>query len=131
MVIPAMDYIDEVFTTGMLAEEAFDPAIRAAVGLAKKTLNKYYSLTDSSRVYRVAMSNYFPATQDEDGDDTDTPFQFCIPGTSWIISGTRNGQETGSILRIPSFATYMTPTLLFVPAMTWDPPLTATWSKSM
>ena len=55
MVIPAMDYIDEVFTTGMLTEEAFDPAIRAAVGLAKKTLNKYYSLTDSSRVYHVAM----------------------------------------------------------------------------
>ena len=127
MVILAMDYIDEVFTTSMLAEEAFNPAIRMAVGLTKKTLNKYYSLTDSSRVYCVAMSKYFPATQDKG----DTPFQLCIPGTSWIISGMWNGQQTGSIVHIPSFTTYKTPTLVFVLAMTWDPPLTAMWSKSM
>jgi hypothetical protein len=131
MVIPAMDYINEVFTTGMLAEEAFNPAICAAVGLAKKTLNKYYSLTDLSRVYCMAISKYFPATQDEGSDNTDTPFQFCIPGTSWIISSTQNGQQTGLILHIPLFITYMTPILLFVLAMTWDPPPTAMWLKSM
>ncbi|KIK17267.1 hypothetical protein PISMIDRAFT_111858, partial [Pisolithus microcarpus 441] len=55
MVIPAMDYINEVFTTGMLDEERFDPSIHAAVGLAKKTLNKYYSLMDTSDLYRIAM----------------------------------------------------------------------------
>ncbi|KAI5985181.1 hypothetical protein EDD15DRAFT_2113745, partial [Pisolithus albus] len=55
MVIPAMDYIDKVFTTGMLDEERFDPSIRAAVGLTKKTLNKYYSLTDTSDLYRIVM----------------------------------------------------------------------------
>ncbi|KIM52767.1 hypothetical protein SCLCIDRAFT_140432 [Scleroderma citrinum Foug A] len=55
MVIPAMDYIDEVFTTSMLDHTRFDPAIHAAIGLAKKTLNKYYSLTDSSKVYCIAM----------------------------------------------------------------------------
>ena len=56
MVIPAMDYVDEVFTTGMLDHTRFDPAIRATIGLAKMTLNKYYSLTDSSKVYRIVMS---------------------------------------------------------------------------
>ena len=56
MVIPAVDYVDEVFTTGMLNHNRFDPAIRTAVGLAKNTLNKYYSLTDSSKVYHIAMS---------------------------------------------------------------------------
>ena len=56
MVIPAVDYVDEVFTTGMLDHNHFDPAIHTAVGLAKNTLNKYYSLTDSSKVYRIAMS---------------------------------------------------------------------------
>ncbi|KAI6125605.1 hypothetical protein EDD16DRAFT_1474107, partial [Pisolithus croceorrhizus] len=55
MVIPAMDYINEVFTTGMLDEEWFNPSIHAAVGLAKKTLNKYYSLTDTSDLYCIMM----------------------------------------------------------------------------
>ena len=55
MVIPAMDYIDEVFTTGMLQKDTLDPAIRAAVGLAKKTLNKYYECTDASKLYHIAM----------------------------------------------------------------------------
>ncbi|KIM66377.1 hypothetical protein SCLCIDRAFT_21879 [Scleroderma citrinum Foug A] len=55
MVIPAMDYIDEVFMTGMLNQQCFDPAICSAVGLAKNTLNKYYSLTNSSKVYRIMM----------------------------------------------------------------------------
>ena len=56
MVIPAMDYIDKVFTTSMLDHTHFDSAIRAMIRLAKKTLNKYYSLTDSSKVYGIAMS---------------------------------------------------------------------------
>ena len=56
MVIPAVDYVDEVFTTGMLNHNHFDPTIRTTVGLAKNTLNKYYSLTDSSKVYCIAMS---------------------------------------------------------------------------
>ncbi|OJA12661.1 hypothetical protein AZE42_13159 [Rhizopogon vesiculosus] len=33
----------------------FSPSIRAAVQLAKKTLDRYYQLTDSSEVYRIAM----------------------------------------------------------------------------
>lgn len=55
MVIPAMDYIDEVLTTGMLQWNTLDPAIHAAVGLTKKTLNKYYVHTDTSKLYHIAM----------------------------------------------------------------------------
>ncbi|KAI6099144.1 hypothetical protein F5141DRAFT_985797, partial [Pisolithus sp. B1] len=55
MVIPAMDYIDEVFMTGMLDEEWFDLSIHAAIRLTKKTLNKYYSLTDTSDLYHITM----------------------------------------------------------------------------
>ena len=55
MVIPAMDYIDMAFTTGLLKKERLDPTIRAALGLAKCTLNRYYSLADSSNLYQIAM----------------------------------------------------------------------------
>ncbi|KIK20944.1 hypothetical protein PISMIDRAFT_46313, partial [Pisolithus microcarpus 441] len=55
MVILAMDYIDEIFMTTMLDNTHLDPSIRATVGLTKRTLNKYYSLTDMSDLYRIAM----------------------------------------------------------------------------
>ena len=55
MVIPTMDYIDKVFTNGALKKEVLHPAIRAVIGLGKRTLNHYYSLTDSSELYRIAM----------------------------------------------------------------------------
>ncbi|KIM50504.1 hypothetical protein SCLCIDRAFT_145313, partial [Scleroderma citrinum Foug A] len=55
MVLPAMDYIDEAFTNGILKKEVLDPAIRTAIGLGKKTLNRYYSKTDTSDLYRIAM----------------------------------------------------------------------------
>ena len=58
MVIPAMDYIDETFTNGVLDSKSLSPAIRAALKLAKMTLNRYYSLTDSSDVYRIAIGTY-------------------------------------------------------------------------
>ena len=55
VVIPAMDYIDEVFTNGALKKEVLHPAIRAAIRLGKRTLNHYYSLTDSSELYHITM----------------------------------------------------------------------------
>ncbi|KAG2742801.1 hypothetical protein P692DRAFT_201674322, partial [Suillus brevipes Sb2] len=53
-VIPAMDLIDEKLTTLSLYEK-FLPSIRAAIALAKKTLNHYYELTDRSEVYRISL----------------------------------------------------------------------------
>jgi hypothetical protein len=49
-----MDYINDCLTTHS-KNRALSPAIKASLGLGKKTLNRYYSLTDSSEVYRIAM----------------------------------------------------------------------------
>ena len=56
-VIQAMDHIDSVFTDITLPSSQKHPAIRAAVAIAKKTLNKYYSLTDASELYRIAIGS--------------------------------------------------------------------------
>jgi hypothetical protein len=53
-VIPAMDEIDKRFTN-IIHDPSFDKAIQSGMRLAKATLNKYYSLTDSSEAYRIAM----------------------------------------------------------------------------
>jgi hypothetical protein len=55
MVIPAMDHINEVLTM-QSHDSSLQPSIRAALGVAKKTLNKYYDKTDHSEVYRIAMT---------------------------------------------------------------------------
>jgi hypothetical protein len=36
----------------------YDAPIRAALAMGKKTLNRYYTLTDASEVYRIAMSAF-------------------------------------------------------------------------
>ena len=54
-----MDHIDEILTTNAIDKISFEPCIRAAATLAKKTLNRYYDMTDHSEVYRIAMGMYF------------------------------------------------------------------------
>ncbi|KAG0708537.1 hypothetical protein DFH29DRAFT_794768, partial [Suillus ampliporus] len=56
-VIPAMDMIDRKLTTDSIMR-TYEPAIRASLGLAKKTLNHYYSMTDWSEVYQIAMGTF-------------------------------------------------------------------------
>ncbi|KAF5324406.1 hypothetical protein D9619_011183 [Psilocybe cf. subviscida] len=55
-VIPSMDLIDERLTT-IAADVSgkWTLAIQAAATVAKKLLNKYYSATDLSEIYRIAM----------------------------------------------------------------------------
>ncbi|KAJ8585007.1 hypothetical protein M405DRAFT_689425, partial [Rhizopogon salebrosus TDB-379] len=79
-VIPAMDHVDKMLTS-YSRNKKYLPSIRAAVRLAKNTLNRYYELTDSSETYRIAMGmyllnillhpqhklNYFKTAQWEDG----------------------------------------------------------------
>ena len=57
-VIPAMDHIDKVLTNASLSSK-YVKLIRVACGLAKKALNKYYSYTDMSDTYRIAISESF------------------------------------------------------------------------
>ena len=55
-----MDHIDTTFTNMTLPSSKTNPAIHAAIEIAKQTLNKYYSLTDASELYQItmAMLNY-------------------------------------------------------------------------
>jgi hypothetical protein len=50
-----MDEIDQRFND-ILKKSTIDSSIKLAVRLALATLNRYYSLTDASEAYRIAMS---------------------------------------------------------------------------
>ena len=52
-----MDTIDEVLATNALSSK-YSVAIHAALSIGKKTLNRYYSKTDLSNVYRIAMGTH-------------------------------------------------------------------------
>ncbi|KAG2340588.1 hypothetical protein BDR05DRAFT_850307, partial [Suillus weaverae] len=54
-VISAMDMIDRKLTTDSMTHTYEPLAIQASLGLAKKTLNCYYSMTNWSKVYQIAM----------------------------------------------------------------------------
>ena len=56
-VIPAMDRMHTALTTASTNED-YSPAIRAALKLGVKLLDKYYSLTNNSEVYWIAMGEY-------------------------------------------------------------------------
>jgi len=53
-IIPAMDFINDKLTAHA-HDWTLSPAIKASLELGKKTLNHYYSLTDLSEVYCIAM----------------------------------------------------------------------------
>lgn len=52
-VIPAMDRL--VDSLNRHTNTTYHPAIIASMKLAKKKMYRYYSLTDCSEVYRIAM----------------------------------------------------------------------------
>ncbi|KAF9064513.1 hypothetical protein BDP27DRAFT_1230380 [Rhodocollybia butyracea] len=54
-VIPAMDAIDKALATGIINNEVLSEPIQHALAIGKKTLNKYYALTDDSVIYCMAM----------------------------------------------------------------------------
>ncbi|KIL54438.1 hypothetical protein M378DRAFT_92556 [Amanita muscaria Koide BX008] len=54
MVIPAMDHINESLGTSVESRR-YSPGVTAALGVGKWTLNRYYSKTDLSETYRIAM----------------------------------------------------------------------------
>jgi hypothetical protein len=56
-VIPAMDKMHAELTA-TVENEKYSSALRAALLLGKNLLDKYYSLTDDSEIYRIAMGTY-------------------------------------------------------------------------
>ncbi|KAJ7310652.1 hypothetical protein DFH08DRAFT_629128, partial [Mycena albidolilacea] len=64
-VLTTMDKIDDLITVTVVtssvqsagtSKRALHSSIKSALKLAKATMNKYYSRTDESNVYRIAMS---------------------------------------------------------------------------
>jgi hypothetical protein len=53
-----MDHLDEHLASAAVSHK-YDPAIRAAIAIGKRTLNRYYDWTDQSEVYRIAMSTFY------------------------------------------------------------------------
>ena len=53
-----MDHLDQHLASSALNLSLPD-SIRAAATLGKRTLNKYYTMTDLSEVYRIAMGKAF------------------------------------------------------------------------
>ncbi|KAJ3963862.1 hypothetical protein EV361DRAFT_812957, partial [Lentinula raphanica] len=54
-VISAMDAIDEGFASGIVQTQVLSAPVRHALSIGKRTLNKYYALTDDSYIYRMAI----------------------------------------------------------------------------
>lgn len=54
-VIPVMDDIDETLQTS-IDDKKYSTALLHALTLGRRTLNKYYSHTDASELYRTALS---------------------------------------------------------------------------
>jgi hypothetical protein len=55
-----MDHIDEHLATAAIGNE-YPLAIKVALAIGKRTLNRYYDKTDQSEVFRIAMGMYFLA----------------------------------------------------------------------
>jgi hypothetical protein len=55
-----MDHIDEHLATAATGTNRVYPlAIKAALAIGKRTLNRYYNQTDHSNIFRIAMGTYF------------------------------------------------------------------------
>jgi len=52
-----MDKMDTELTAAVENVE-YSAALQAALSLGKKLLDKYYSLSDDSEIYRIAMGTY-------------------------------------------------------------------------
>ncbi len=97
-VIPAIDIIDQMLTTFTIPTRkestkiSFSPAVKTALKLGQQTLNRYYSKTDDSVVYRIAMSE---CTKSYPGHLTDDRPQFYTLGTRHGISSVLDGRLPG------------------------------------
>lgn len=57
-----MDYIDLQLNNSALNPK-YSQSIKTAISLGKKTLNRYYNMTDHSEIYRIAMGMFFFVSQ--------------------------------------------------------------------
>ena len=55
-VIPTMDRIDTMLSDS--STEPLSPSVKFALSFARKTMDKYYSKTDLSNIYQIAMGAF-------------------------------------------------------------------------
>lgn len=79
LVIPAMDHIETVFAESA-NNATYNNAIRSSLSIARRTLNRYYSKTDMSETYRIAMGTCTSCTTVHCMTNSFT--QSCTRGTS-------------------------------------------------
>ncbi|KAF9053410.1 hypothetical protein BJ165DRAFT_858777 [Panaeolus papilionaceus] len=108
-----MDHINDHLTTSA-NDKALSPAIRTASGLAKKTLNQYYSRTDDAETYRIAMilhpkfkTTYFDNAKWEPQWIATAKelvhAEFDLNYRSWPENGDESGEEDeGNKSQVPS-----------------------------
>ena len=89
-IIPAMDYINDCLSAHA-NNCSLSPTIKASLGLGKKTLNWYYSLTDSSEVYHIAMDVYLGIHFSYMGSNDFLGQSFTLITSYHTSSGNRSG----------------------------------------
>jgi len=85
-VIPSMDYIDEYLAMTAI-DSAYAAAIRRSLLLAKRTLNRYYNMTDWSETYRIAMGasqNFYLFDSSDDLYSAPPLSQVVLLQDSWL-----------------------------------------------
>jgi hypothetical protein len=55
---PSHDHIDEKLTSDSINHTKYEVSIQVSLNLTKKTLNRYYNMTDALEVYRIAMGMF-------------------------------------------------------------------------
>lgn len=88
-VIPAMDGIEDILSTG---NDKYSASIKQALSIGKETLNKYYSKTEASELYRIAMGIYIDFYT---RIGTNVEFQYYILGISYATSSGSIGSQSG------------------------------------
>jgi hypothetical protein len=84
-----MDHIDRHLATAA-RNDKYKPCIQAALAMGKKLLNKYYSYTDHSELYRISMSKFLfiafiiIALSLSSARSSSPESQACLFRSSWV-----------------------------------------------
>jgi hypothetical protein len=100
-VIPTMDCINDVLTANSIDQQLSVP-IQAALTIGKRTLTRYYSKTNLSDVYRIAMGIYLLLTSDR---GFLMSFQFSTLVTNLSTLRMLDGLKSGARQPIMTYAT--------------------------
>ena len=93
-VIPVMDHIDHELASSS-RNRAYLPSIRAATSLTKKTCNRYYSYTDKSEVYHIAMGEQNFVLLSITNANVANYYKCSTQGTNYLTSRMHNGKTNG------------------------------------